>query len=473
MRSNLASVQEPGETPAPSDLSDLYRRVWSNVTYRNFAPGEHNIEPMLNVLMPRRGTSFIDFGCGTGRPANELAKRGFSVLAIDFADNCLDEGIDVPFLVSDLCELPKLNAEFGFCTDVMEHIPTERVDEVLAGISRCVRNAAFFSISKVADNFGPVLVTKQLHLTMKDGAWWKYKLSAHFPIVEIVDENKIQVLVVARHIPRGFLEHRPGLVNTVCNTPLDGILANIKINARREDVKWLRACEEHDRHAVLVGGGPSLKHCLAEIKARQNDPNTKQDIFALNGAAKFLLSQGIVPDYLVVVDPREQNIEFVKDFPARAYLLAAQCHPRLFDALEGKDVTTFLMHLDEIAAKKDELLPKGTLATPVIGPITCGLTSMSVAACAGYRKIHLYGYDSSDAEGEAHAYAQGLSTAEAKRLNVFREGKTYSCSFAMFEQASTFPQFARMLADFGAIITVHGTGLLPDIAREMAANQGD
>ncbi len=461
--------------PSPLDLAETYRRVWSHPSYRNYAPGERSIDGMIAELGPRLGASFIDFGCGTGRPAQEIARRGYHVLAVDFADNCLDNMVDVPFLVADLTALPMLSAQFGYCTDVMEHIEPERVDDVLAGIARCVRGAVYFAISTVKDSFGPALEGKQLHLTIERAAWWKSRLHSHWPIVDVVSESEIECHLVARKYPKGFLENAEGLVNTACNTSVDVILEHVKINAHRSDVKWLCECEAHDRHAVLVGGGPSLKNHLGEIRRRQEDPNSKQDIVALNGAANFLMANGIVPDYLLMVDPRERNIEFLKNaaqcHPARAFLIAAQCHPDVFDRLAGKDVMTFLMYLPEIDVRKHELLPKGTRCTPVVGPTSAGLTAMSVMVAAGYRHLHLYGYDSSDDEGAAHAYAQDLSEAESKRLSVHRLGKTYSCSYAMYEQATTFPEFARMIADFGATVTVHGTGLLPDIAREMAANQ--
>lgn len=460
------------------DLAATYRRVWSHSAYRNYAPGERSVDGMIADLAPRVGASFIDFGCGTGRPAQELAKRGYRVLALDFADNCLDNMVDVPFLLADLTKLPPVSAQFGYCTDVMEHIEPERVGDVLAGIARCVRGAVYFAISTVPDNFGPALEGKQLHLTIRPAVWWMKMLRDYWPIVDVVAESDIECHIVARKYPKGFLENAEGLVNTACNTSVDVILGHVKTNAHRSDVKWLCECEAHDRHAVLVGGGPSLKNHLAEIKRRQDDPNSKQDIVALNGAAKFLLQNDVVPDYLLMVDPRERNLDFVQcvrlgeRMPvARAFLIAAQCHPKVFDELAGGDVMTFLMYLPEIDARKHELLPKGTRCTPVMGPTSAGLTAMSVMVAAGYRSLHLYGYDSSDEEGAAHAYAQDLSDAESKRLAVYRLGKTYSCSYAMYEQADTFPEFARMIADFGATITVHGTGLLPDIAREMAANQ--
>jgi hypothetical protein len=58
---------------------------------------------------------------------------------VDFADNCLDEDIRpmletqahaLRFVEHDLTEPLTQSATYGFCTDVLEHIPTEDVDKV-------------------------------------------------------------------------------------------------------------------------------------------------------------------------------------------------------------------------------------------------------------------------------------------------------------------------------------------------------
>ncbi len=103
----------------------------------------------------------------------------------------------------------------------------------------------------------------------------------------------------------------------------------------------------------------------------------------------------------------------------------------------------------------------------VAGAISVGLTAMCLVAGLGYRKIHLYGYDSSDREDASHAYEQHETTAEQKRVTAWCNGQSFKCGIAMYAQAHSFQRFAEMLADIGAVITVHGDGLLPTIARCM------
>jgi hypothetical protein len=96
------------------------------------------------------------------------------------------------------------------------------------------------------------------------------------------------------------------------------------------------------------------------------------------------------------------------------------------------------------------------------------LTALALCYALGYRQMHLYGYDSSDRDGASHAYAQMESGAENDRRDIWFGRECFSCSPAMYAQAQAFPDFAALLANNGVTITVHGSGLLPTIARSVA-----
>lgn len=254
-------------------------------------------------------------------------------------------------------------------------------------------------------------------------------------------------------------------IEALQNTTDETFLWNIRVNGQREGVEWLRMIPQHEGNAVMVGGGSSvgLPSQLDEIAYRKS---LGQTIFALNGAAKFLSDRHLQPDWLVICDARMANVHFLEGLPAKRYLISSQCDPSLFDYLieRGADVMGFHPAIDRLS----EALPKGSDICMVGGHHTVGLVGMSAATALGFRNLHLYGYDSSDADdGRAHAYKQRLTPAEAKRLQIICAGRKFNCSFAMFKQAEAFPRFANMLAEFGCTITVHGDGLLPTIAREM------
>lgn len=157
----------------PKDLSerDLYRLMWQYQTYRDFSPGEGLVGKFLDLVKPEPGSQVIDFGCGTGRASIALQAAGLSPIMLDFADNCLDmEAALLPFFEADLSKPIPLTAPYGFCSDVMEHIPTKDVPTVLANITKAAKKV-FFQISTVPDAMG-ALINKRLHVTVQPLEWW-------------------------------------------------------------------------------------------------------------------------------------------------------------------------------------------------------------------------------------------------------------------------------------------------------------
>lgn len=242
----------------------------------------------------------------------------------------------------------------------------------------------------------------------------------------------------------------------VPNTPEEAMADNVRVNIARR-LPEVRLTAAHDGHAVLVGGGPSVVGDIEEIRQRKEQGQT---VFGLNGAARWLHENGITPDFGVILDPRPENERFLGGFGCR-WLLASQCHPALVAACPNPT----LWHFGLLGDAVSRVLPPG--AQMVGGGITVGLTAMGLAYVMGYRQMHLYGYDSSEAEGEIHAYDQAETAAEGRRSIAWVAGRSFVTNPAMFDQAIKFEPWARTLIEEGVLITVHGDGLLPAIAHEM------
>ena len=159
---------------------DKYRLLWQFDGYRDYSPGEEAVETFLAQVKP--DGLVIDFGCGTGRASVKLAKAGLDVFLIDFADNCRDaEAQALPFLEWDLSKPIPVSAPYGICADVMEHIPTDQVDTVLANIMASA-GTVFFQIATREDEMGAV-VHQTLHHTVQPHEWWAGVLGRHGRIV--------------------------------------------------------------------------------------------------------------------------------------------------------------------------------------------------------------------------------------------------------------------------------------------------
>lgn len=254
-------------------------------------------------------------------------------------------------------------------------------------------------------------------------------------------------------------------LDKICNTARETLLANVRAAIVR-DLPWLDLKPAHDGHAVIVGGGPSLEDTKGAILWRKS---IGQTIWALNGSADWLRSLGVIPDYHAIVDARPDNVRFVKrTSPQTAYLVASQCDPSMFEALDGCGIMLWHSPADGV----QELL-EGETVRPVHligGGSTVGLCAIVLAFALGYRKIHLYGFDSSYRDDAHHAYSQSLNDGDLV-IDVLAGNRRFRGSPWMVQQAEEFCPLALDLANQGAIITVAGDGLLPCLAHDLANRQ--
>ena len=159
-----------------------YHRMWTEVPrYRSHSPGEvltsHFVRHATGLI---QGDSIIDLGCGPGRASALLSEGGFNVTQLDITEASLDPAVrqkNIPFVEACLWELPEDLPVFDwlYCCDVLEHIPTDKVDAVLDGMAAITGKGAFLQIALFAEVFGRYIAAT-LHLTVKPAGWWQEKI---------------------------------------------------------------------------------------------------------------------------------------------------------------------------------------------------------------------------------------------------------------------------------------------------------
>ena len=170
---------------------EKYQEIWSHKNYRKFSPGERLVDYAFESMGMKQGESLIDFGCGTGRAANKFKLvHGMVVCGVDHAGNCLDDDINITFENHCLWEMHYIDHDYdwGYCCDVMEHIPTEKVHEVMKRIASISKKGAFLNIATRDDDMGN-LIGKKLHMTVADASAWETILKRHFKTVKMTEKQ--------------------------------------------------------------------------------------------------------------------------------------------------------------------------------------------------------------------------------------------------------------------------------------------
>jgi hypothetical protein len=173
-----AIAKAMSEPSAPMTEVGKYEAMWKTPLYREVAPGESFASHFVQIADPQLSDVIVDFGCGTGRGGQKVADlTGCEVQLVDFADNCRDEGNNLPFTVADLTKPIGVSGNIGYCTDVMEHIPPEDVSDVIRNIMDCV-DSCYFKIALFDDSMGK-LIGHPLHLSVFPSEWWQSKFSEY------------------------------------------------------------------------------------------------------------------------------------------------------------------------------------------------------------------------------------------------------------------------------------------------------
>ena len=242
----------------------------------------------------------------------------------------------------------------------------------------------------------------------------------------------------------------------LCNVEMAKIAANIRHNSAR-DIVHLDQLPAKESSVLLIGGGPSMKNCIEEIREKAKN----SIIIAMNGSADYLAENGIKPDIQIGIDARAENLRFFKKRSAAQYYLASQCDPAIFDFIGD----AILFHIALV--DWDQYLPDTKPAMAIGGGHSVGMYAMSLAYVLGFRKMHLYGYDSSYREDEHHAYSQ-QSNDDDPVIEAYVNDRTYKTTNWMVVQVNEFKDLSRELAQMGCTITTHGDGLLPYVAWQTA-----
>lgn len=181
--------------------------MWSVNEYHSYSPGQQNVERFLGELQPKAGSSLVDIGCGSGGAGLALKKAGLDVWWVDITDQPLLPEVDrARFINKPLWEdwhkmprtkdgnLLKYKYDYGFCCDVMEHIPPEFVMLTLNNILRFC-DVTWLVICNQPDNLGS-MIGQTLHTALYPYTWWRDRISMLGTVEDARDLCGLSLFVV-------------------------------------------------------------------------------------------------------------------------------------------------------------------------------------------------------------------------------------------------------------------------------------
>lgn len=249
-------------------------------------------------------------------------------------------------------------------------------------------------------------------------------------------------------------------------TPTEQIQENVNISRARDITPVYELKEWREGKPIaIVGGGPSLKNTIKELK--QFDT-----IIACGSVHDYLVENGVIPTYCVVVDPDPLVITYLQNIyhvdNKCKYLVASQCDSVVFEHLRYNDIYIWN------AGGNDSLFQEGDIV--IGGGCTVGTRAVVLAMSFGYKNIHLFGMDTCiDETDEHHAYK--FQNEEIETIGDIMEialddacGKKFKVAGYMLGQLFDFKNILATCAS-RIQLTVHGGGLIAHLLEIAAKRQ--
>ena len=171
------------EHPQIKELIEQYRLLHQQ--HRGYGTTGENQIPLftafVNMLRPK---SVLDYGSGKSRLVEKLP------YAVRPKTYRYDPA------VPELSTLPVDKVDLVLCTDVLEHIPEEFVDEFIDDLHQLSENALLAISIRPSGNNLPD--GRPCHLTVKPAWWWMKRLKIQYRKVDMILEDRNAKKIIVR-----------------------------------------------------------------------------------------------------------------------------------------------------------------------------------------------------------------------------------------------------------------------------------
>ena len=142
--------------------------------------GYREAENIVKTAKEFRCESILDFGAGQGTLSKTIS------LPVTNYDPAIEE----------YSELPTSKFDLVVCSDVLEHVEPEYLDNVLETIRSLTEKVAYFVIATSLDGTKTLPDGRDPHLIVEDGEWWVDRIYEHLPVYRYYKQDRREAVVI-------------------------------------------------------------------------------------------------------------------------------------------------------------------------------------------------------------------------------------------------------------------------------------
>lgn len=141
--------------------------------------------PYVIAFAGEIGGPILDAGCGRGSVLRHMLDHDIDAFGIELSAAACEMYLrDLPHANADIIAWAEAGHRYAglICTDVLEHIPPDQIDAVMAALAR-MAPVCLLGIA----NHSSIHNGHELHVIQQGRRWWMGRLKDHFAAVELVE----------------------------------------------------------------------------------------------------------------------------------------------------------------------------------------------------------------------------------------------------------------------------------------------
>jgi hypothetical protein len=207
-------------------------------------------------------------------------------------------------------------ADLVVCTDVLEHIEPEHLDEVLLHLRAKTMKRLFFAIA--LRPAGKTLADgRNAHLIVETAAWWLDRLAPYFRVLEHAAREGYELSGIAQPVAIVGEIKAVGVMKDERNAHTR---VNVLKTAKRIPDEPLPA---HAGVALIACYGPSLRQTWETLPVQRK--KLRATLVSVSGAYDFLRKHHVTPDIHVECDPRAHKLKMMRKRSCKTKYVMASC----------------------------------------------------------------------------------------------------------------------------------------------------